>query len=1465
MAKYVLLSGWVLFILLELCCGVFTAASGLVAYPQVVEITEDWSSQTLQLRPSNQNQVFPSDISSVRFLVFDSSGHERSKQLAFSWASPTLIDVTIQRSLMSNLFVQAAMIVVSTNSSSLSGHVSFVHLPCIPDCYEILPRIISDRGFTRVTLTITSPISLLVKELNVWFCSEDNQCEDQGRYQLDHETGRVVFETTGLVLHRGSSTRVFMSFVSLGNEQPLHWTGHQLKVNRNPPLNVGFIFPYQLHGAPWTMANNLGRIYLEDTLQDAVRTYYFEDADHFNVLGQEKGEEYASAIAKKLIEEKACTMIVWVGAQFKSCAAKMNLEYPRVNFLMTASLLTEPPSGMNSAFATNKLYHAFYLAGMAAGAVTKRHLGFIGSFNHPTIYANANAFLLGARRFNPTAKLSVLVLGTFQDMWAETQASIKLLDDGVDVVAQCTNGQNMSNIFREAGKYIIGYAEDRRQTLGDQVLTSVLYNYGPFFVDFAKRALRNESFAEESRYTGVESIGRGAVLTSFSKVVPHKVVLAIKEVEQRLRRSSDELIFCGTLIQADGLNMTTDSQCLDDFAIRNMNTPLEGVEWFSHYIPPEDLRWPTEGKELQTDLQYFVLVSSVGVTLAGVWLSVLIMDSINIVKASQNKVCTREVSVFALQVISGFLLVCMQMINDICLCFGIGLSYDLKKGFNVNRWFEYDNLVVSCGTIVGIIFIYSYESPQDDASDTSFSLKTTVHHRQKKDQSISCSWPWQYVCLATVSAALMSMQTTYGHFVLIDSLQGSFRIQPPTLTSFVIAGVSTAAMYFVAALALYCTNSDYMAQMITPKHRVRGRCIAIGLISSTVYVTGASLVTSVRFTYISAAIATPMSFNVQSFVLLFFILACLVYAVNIRQQGFFNGVRAKRRMEDEDSFVNYVFHEIRNPLHGVSCALSFMIDAFKQLTKNEKSEELRTDISHDEVLRVWSTEMEDLKIASECCRHAVDVLNRMLDLSKLDSGKLVLCQEIFSPHRVVDSIVKMMRVINPKIEIRGECPTRLVAVGDTLRFRQVLLNLVHNAVKFTKEGLVLIRVVPEPNVGHSRNWFPSQTGLSIPSCDQVEETMKMLGNKQMLQPGNLYVEVCDSGPGVPPDKTDTIFMKYRQARSTDQACGTGLGLSLSQKLVNLMGGHIQITSPWRSTSSGAKFYFRLMTEMKAGDEATSTNTEDETSECSGTSFIYASHMVNLNGVVPADESSGKSLYRDSPKNGSSHSLSADNPRLLSPYLIGGVKRSFDQRLCVSGLLEQLQLTQYLEDFHREGFDHLASLTTITESDFDVMKVKRGHRRMIKAALHLSPYVGTSTRQRLSTSPSGSPPTGGRPLIRGSEALLAESSVGLPKHPRELNVESGNNNLQARSAHLCNLHMERCNKLLNIESQNLKPDIVGKDVKLSPLSVSSRISSVDDTNSTCRNRSKRALLLHQKWRVLLVDDVELNRKVSALST
>ncbi len=221
-------------------------------------------------------------------------------------------------------------------------------------------------------------------------------------------------------------------------------------------------------------------------------------------------------------------------------------------------------------------------------------------------------------------------------------------------------------------------------------------------------------------------------------------------------------------------------------------------------------------------------------------------------------------------------------------------------------------------------------------------------------------------------------------------------------------------------------------------------------------------------------------------------------------------------------FLAVISHEIRTPLNAVM--------GFANLLSETKLDDAQRGY-------LGTITGEGARLNS--------LINDILDLSKIEEGRLTLERLPFAPAETCADVLRLLsaRALEKKIDLRFEAQLvgPLLISGDPLRFRQILLNLVDNAIKFTPRGSVTLFL----------SWTPPQ-----PASAQ----------------GMLSVRVRDTGIGIPADKCTHLFQMFVQAESstTRRFGGTGLGLAICHRLVALMGGEISVQS---EVAQGSEFSF----------------------------------------------------------------------------------------------------------------------------------------------------------------------------------------------------------------------------------------------------------------------------------------------------
>ncbi|MBF0103589.1 MAG: response regulator, partial [Desulfobacterales bacterium] len=239
-------------------------------------------------------------------------------------------------------------------------------------------------------------------------------------------------------------------------------------------------------------------------------------------------------------------------------------------------------------------------------------------------------------------------------------------------------------------------------------------------------------------------------------------------------------------------------------------------------------------------------------------------------------------------------------------------------------------------------------------------------------------------------------------------------------------------------------------------------------------------------------------------------------------------IKAETANITKSRFLANMSHEIRTPMNAIL--------GFAQILERD--------------FLLTSKQSEYIKTIIRSGSHLLNLINDILDMSKIEAGKTTLNMNAFCLHDFIDDLEILFRSRadskNLKLIVKREKYLPRYIVSDELKLRQIMVNLIGNAIKFTEQGEVLLRVRADEFIG---------------------EFEKLLC---------LIVEVEDSGSGISNDDINCLFHPFHQAESGIKAGGTGLGLAISKSLVEMMGGTIKVTS---QLGKGSCFKFHVFVKL----------------------------------------------------------------------------------------------------------------------------------------------------------------------------------------------------------------------------------------------------------------------------------------------
>lgn len=325
-------------------------------------------------------------------------------------------------------------------------------------------------------------------------------------------------------------------------------------------IKVAFVYVGPVGDAGWSFAHDQGRKYLmekmpqvETTIMESVP----EGADSERVITQ--------------LAEKGNKIIFTTSFGYMDPTINVAKKYPDVTFMHNSGYKTADNVGTYF----GRIYQARYLTGIVAGKTTKSNtIGYVAAMPIPEVIRGINAFTQGVRSVNPAAKVQVIWTNTWYDPAQEKDAAKTLLTAGADVIAQHQDTPGPMQAAEEAGKYGIGYNMDMSKMAPKAVLTSAVWNWGPYYVKTVESVI-NKTWKND-QYWGPLSDGI-VDIAPYGPMVTEDTKKLVADAKEKIMGKKWD-VFTGPIKDQTGVVKVPAGQVMSDKDMLSFDWFVEGVD-----------------------------------------------------------------------------------------------------------------------------------------------------------------------------------------------------------------------------------------------------------------------------------------------------------------------------------------------------------------------------------------------------------------------------------------------------------------------------------------------------------------------------------------------------------------------------------------------------------------------------------------------------------------------------------------------------------------------------------------------------------------------------------------------------------------------------------------------------------------------------------------------------------------------
>ncbi|CAI8972330.1 Purine-binding protein BAB2_0673 [Pseudomonas sp. IT-196MI5] len=333
-----------------------------------------------------------------------------------------------------------------------------------------------------------------------------------------------------------------------------------LTVSANEPLKVGFVYigPIGDHG--WTYQHEQGRKELAEKFGAQITTNYVE-----NVAEGADAERVIRNMAKDKYD-----LIFTTSFGYMNPTVKVAKQFPMVTF----EHATGYKQGNNLGTYLARTYEGRYVGGFLAAKMTKsKKVGYVASFPIPEVIRDINAIQLALNKYNPSTEIKVVWVNSWFDPGKEADAANALIDQGVDVVFQHTDSPAPIQAAERRGVYAVGYASDMAHFGPKAVLTSIVNDWGPHYIQ-ATQSVIDHDWKSRDYWGGLKE---GTVELPISDLVPATVKSEAEQIIADIKSGALQL-FTGPIKDQAGVEKIPAGVSATTAQLASMNYYVEGMK-----------------------------------------------------------------------------------------------------------------------------------------------------------------------------------------------------------------------------------------------------------------------------------------------------------------------------------------------------------------------------------------------------------------------------------------------------------------------------------------------------------------------------------------------------------------------------------------------------------------------------------------------------------------------------------------------------------------------------------------------------------------------------------------------------------------------------------------------------------------------------------------------------------------------